>query len=94
MNFFYSGVLFLIVASEGVNIEDSSLNNDESYKVTNNFTSKESKDVLSERNNPFVSDVKISSSIKTDDVDNVEVNCEFLFFFHFIEINMIYCHIF
>ncbi|XP_051164016.1 SUN domain-containing ossification factor isoform X2 [Leptopilina boulardi] len=67
-----SGVLFLIVASEGVNIEDSSLNNDESYKVTNNFTNKESKDVLSERNNPFVSDVKISSSIKTDDVDNVE----------------------
>lgn len=30
--------------------------------------------MLSERNNPFVSDVKISSSVKTDDVDNVKVN--------------------
>lgn len=72
--YFFSGVLFLIVASEGIKIEDSSSNSDESYKVTNNFSIKESKDVLSEKNNPFVSNVEISSSIKTDDVDNVEVN--------------------
>ncbi|XP_033218949.1 SUN domain-containing ossification factor [Belonocnema kinseyi] len=80
-----SGLLFLIVASEGVQIPESSSEKDGTFESTNKFSINESKEEIQETNNPLVSDVEVSASIKTDNyieeksepiADNLQITSE------------------
>ena len=62
----FSGLLFLIVASEGVQIPQSSSDKDETFDVNNNFSINEAKEEFQDTNNPLISDVDVSAPIKTD----------------------------